>query len=142
MIPLEWIRVIRPDDREVVGYLEMSGDGFLPYDLLGRPVQSGQGQNELAGEPQALPYDEAEEVLIDRGLGYLAARWKLQVDDVEQPIDVVIRELTPATVSVMIDDYQYSKPLGTVITLDLPEISGRLRQGSSGGPRFLNAVPH
>ncbi|AJT40840.1 hypothetical protein [Psychromicrobium lacuslunae] len=147
MIPQEWISVIRPEDREVVGYLEMFEDGFVPYDLLGRavPVEGApeeSNQANFAPQPRLLDYQDAEDLLIERGLSYLAARWKLEVDDAAEPVDVIIREITPAAVLLMVDDYDYAQPLGTVISLDLPERSGRLQQGSDSGPRFLKAIPN
>ncbi|NYE94138.1 hypothetical protein FHU41_000359 [Psychromicrobium silvestre] len=132
MISTEWISVIRPDDREVVGYLEMVDDGFVPYDLLGRQVY---------GETP-LPYQEAEELLIERGLSYLASRWKLEVEDADEPIDVVIKEISPERVILISDDYQYGKAIGTPFSLELPENSGRLQPGAPGATaRFINAVP-
>ncbi|WP_394940916.1 serine/threonine protein phosphatase [Psychromicrobium sp. YIM B11713] len=134
MIPEEWIRVIRPDDREIVGYLEMLDDGFVPRDLLGRPVEN---------HAEALDYDEAEELLIGAGLEYLARRWKLSVDDAEEPIYVVVREISPAQVTVISDDPDYHRDLGTAFTLELPEFSDRLQPGAAGsGPRFVIAMPN
>lgn len=131
MIPADWLRINRPGDRETVGYLAMSDDGFVPFDLLGRPI---------AG---VLPFEEAEELLLERGLGYLANRWKLQVDDATEPIDVVIRDVGPDQVTLMSDDFGYGKPIGTLFSLEIPEVTGRLQPGAAGSSaRFINAIPH
>lgn len=130
MIPAEWISINRPGDREVVGYLAMSDDGFVPFDLLGRS---------LAGP---LAFEAAEELLLERGLAYLASRWKLKVDDAREPIDVVIRDIAPDRVTLMSDDFDYGKPIGTLFTLPVPETTGRLQPGEPGSSaRFVNAVP-
>lgn len=130
MIPSEWITVNRPGDRETVGYLEMLDDGFVPFDLLGR---------QLAGQ---LPFEEAEELLFEHGLAYLAGRWKLTVDDAAEPIDVVIRDVGPEQVTLMNDDLEYGKPIGALFTLAVPELTGRLQPGAPGSSaRFVNAIP-
>ena len=130
MIPADWLRVNRPGDRETAGYLELSDDGFRPFDLLGRPV----------AEP--LPYEAAEEILLEQGLSYLASRWRLAVDDAAEPIDVVIRDVSPEQVTVLSDDYAYPQPIGTVFSLPVPETSGRLQPGAPGSSaRFLQAIP-
>lgn len=59
MIPADWISHQRPDG-EVIGYVELVGDLFRPYDLLGRPV----------AEPGS--WMEAEELLDEHGLSWLA----------------------------------------------------------------------
>ncbi|WP_285724960.1 hypothetical protein [Psychromicrobium xiongbiense] len=131
MISEDWITVIRPGDREIVGYLELQGGGFRPHDLLGHPVA------------ELLDYDVAENLLLDAGLGYLVWRWTLQVPDAEAPIDVVNREISSRQVIVVSDDYHYHQPMGTEFILEIPDLSGRLQPGTPGsGPRFLQAVPN
>ncbi|MDN5726497.1 MAG: hypothetical protein L0G99_11285 [Propionibacteriales bacterium] len=69
MIPADWIPHRRPGDRELVGYLVLSGDDVLPMNLLGQSLS----------EPIA--YDEAESLLEERGLAGLAGRWVLTLAD-------------------------------------------------------------
>ncbi|MDI9627839.1 MAG: hypothetical protein QM286_04740 [Acidobacteriota bacterium] len=59
MIPEEWIAQ-RRGDGEVIGYIEMTGDEFRPYDLLGRPLGSSS------------EWDAAETAIEQTGLSFLA----------------------------------------------------------------------
>lgn len=69
MIPPDWVDVTRPGDREVVGYLDLSGDEVVPLSLLGQPL----------GDPA--DFEEAERLVLDVGIGYLAEPWILTEDD-------------------------------------------------------------
>lgn len=61
---------VRHEDGEHVGYIEMSADGrFTPYDRLW--VRRGE----------AMDLDEAEAVLDEVGLRFLAEDWLLQEED-------------------------------------------------------------
>ena len=60
---------LRADDREHVGYIEMTDEGlFIPYDLLRR----------RCGEPMELT--EAEELLDTVGLQALGEQWLLRAE--------------------------------------------------------------
>lgn len=69
MTPAAWEPYHRPDDGEHVGYLRPDGDLVVPCTLLG---------TDLAGP---LERDDAETVLQDVGLSYLAETWLLLDDD-------------------------------------------------------------
>lgn len=69
---------VRGDDGEHVGFIGMTtGGAFVPFDRLHRPRGA---QMEL---------DEAEQVLEELGLGYLAGSWWLRTDDGEVAVRVV-----------------------------------------------------
>ena len=60
---------LRADDREHVGYIEMTDEGlFIPYDLLRR----------RCGEP--MESTEAEELLDTVGLQALGEQWLLRAE--------------------------------------------------------------
>ena len=66
--PEDWIPH-RRSDREVLGWMQPEGDGFVVIDLLGR---------RLSGP---LEWLEAEEFLEALGIGYLADPYELLLDD-------------------------------------------------------------
>lgn len=68
-LPETWIPH-RREDGELVGWIEPVGDGFVPFDLLGRP---------RAEAP--IDWLPAEETLEEIGIGYLADIYALRVDD-------------------------------------------------------------
>jgi len=130
MIPESWFPATRPDDGETVGYLDMVGEEFQPYDLLGRPCGD------------AADYLAAEERLSASGISYLASRWLLTVDDHPVPIAVVISEVNRQSVVVLSDDPDYHRDFGTPFRLPLPVDPAKLVQGPPGsGPRFTQAIP-
>ncbi|SDT22339.1 hypothetical protein SAMN04488543_3349 [Friedmanniella luteola] len=65
MIPQDWTPVHRPDDDELVGYLVPGREGCTPVTLFGHP---------LSGPTDG---DEAEALLLRRGLPVLADPWWL-----------------------------------------------------------------
>lgn len=76
------------------------GDGFRVRDLLGR---------ELTSEP--LEWLEAEELLDDLGIGYLAERWTLRLPDgVERPVRIA--EASPRGVTVVSDEFGAASAVG------------------------------
>jgi len=64
----EWIEH-RRGDGELVGWMSPQGDRFVPIDLLGRELS------------QSLDWFEAEKLLDETGIGYLADAYELQLDD-------------------------------------------------------------
>ncbi|MGO1174336.1 MAG: serine/threonine protein phosphatase [Actinomycetaceae bacterium] len=69
---------LRQDDGEHVGYIGMTEDGgFVPFDRLHR---------ERGGASGLL---EAEEVLDELGLGYLAETWRLRTEDGDVAVRIV-----------------------------------------------------
>jgi hypothetical protein len=67
-VPSDWIEH-RRGDRELLGWMRPSGDGFVAIDLLGR---------EISG---ALDWLAAEELLDDLGIGYLADPYELMLQN-------------------------------------------------------------
>ncbi|MRG59334.1 hypothetical protein GE115_05530 [Agromyces sp. CFH 90414] len=107
-----WVPVKR-DDGETVGYVEPLTPDFgevLPRNRLGHVV----------GEPQ--PYIDAEDLLVERGIGELAEHWHL--DGAAQAL--AIAELSPA--GIVLRDALLAKAL--VPTADVhvpwPDLDGRL----------------
>ncbi|MFB2583491.1 hypothetical protein [Herbiconiux liukaitaii] len=87
----------RRQDGELVGWMRPSGDGFVPVDLLGRS---------RAG---AVDWLEAEELLDDLGIGYLADAYLLQDAHLLGPgsegMRVRIVEVSTARILVKKDDF-------------------------------------
>lgn len=84
MIPADWTPH-RRDDGELIGWIRPEGEHWVAMDLFGRP-SSG-----------AVEWLEAEEVLEQRGLSWLAEVWMLEREDGE-PLRVRIAEVTPGGV--------------------------------------------
>ncbi|MCT2088473.1 serine/threonine protein phosphatase [Micrococcus terreus] len=112
---------VRPFDGEHVGYIEISGDLFVPYDRMWQ----------RRGE--AMPLDEAEAILDSTGLSMLAEDWLLADDASENgaATRVRIQEITRDTVTVaptvdsMSAEVAKSLDLTRTLRLDLP--TDRLR---------------
>lgn len=108
---------LRADDREHVGYIEMTDDGlFIPYDLLRR----------RCGEPMELA--EAEELLDATGLHALGEPWQLRTEEGGW-VPVGIREFSREAVIVAprLDDGAVAKALDLTATVTLPLPTDRLR---------------
>lgn len=104
MLPADWIEHRRPDG-EVLGWMLPDGEGFRVFDLLGRERTPGG----VDGEP--LEWLEAEELLEELGIGYLADRWTLRLPDgVERPVR--IGEASPRGVVVVADEYGAASAVG------------------------------
>ena len=87
----DWIEH-RRGDRELLGWMRPEGEGFVVIDLLGR---------EISG---ALDWLDAEELLEELGIGYLADRYELQQPDGRWLL-VRIVEVSPAGIRVKKDDW-------------------------------------
>lgn len=92
MIPADWIPHTRGGDGEILGWIRMEGDDFVPVDRLGRDVG------------HAVAWDEAEETLERLGLSWLAEPWMLDLDG-SGPRQVRIVEVRPDAVLVKQEDY-------------------------------------
>lgn len=100
----------RGSDQEQVGYLRLSeNDQFVPIDLM---------WNELGG-PQELT--DAEALLEELGLSYLAEDWLLDVEGHPEPVKVRIREITPGQITVANADYGYPADIGTLFRAVEPD---------------------
>ena len=99
MLPADWIAHGRPDG-ETLGWMVPDGDGFRVRDRLGRELTSG-------------PVDwlTAEELLEDRGIGYLADRWRLRLPDgTDRPVRIA--EAHYDRVVVVSDDFGSASAVG------------------------------
>jgi hypothetical protein len=116
MIPATWTPHRRPDDDEILGYLESHGDGTVqPRTLFGYPLGS---RVETA---------DAERLLDSLGLSYLAERWLLTIAGRADSIGVQIVEVSPRSVTVASTDLGYEGDYGTRFTLDVPVDPDALR---------------
>ena len=99
MTPADWIEH-RRGDRELLGWMEPAGDGFHVIDLLGRPRTDS-------------PVDwlAAEELLEGLGIGYLADRYTLVLDDGTERL-VRVGEVSTAGVTVVADDWGSASAVG------------------------------
>lgn len=108
---------VRNLDREHVGYLRVTDDGlFVPIDLL---------WNEISGP---LDLSDAEALLDDLGLGYLAEDWWLEVFEHPERVKVQIREVSAETVVLANADYGYPADIGALFTY--PNPTTRLHKSS------------
>ncbi|GFZ82817.1 serine/threonine protein phosphatase [Nesterenkonia alkaliphila] len=106
---------IRGSDGEHVGYVRMSEDDrFIPIDLM---------WNEIGG-PQELT--DAEALLEELGLSYLAEDWMLDLEDHPEPVKVRISEITSNRITVASIDYGYPADIGT--SFELPNPTTALRR--------------
>jgi len=104
MLPVDWIEHRRPDG-EVLGWMRADGEGFRVFDLLGRERTPGGAD----GEP--LEWLDAEELLEELGIGYLADRWTLRFPDgSERPVR--IGEASPRGIVVVADEYGAASAVG------------------------------
>jgi hypothetical protein len=94
MIPQDWRPVRRPDDDELVGYLVPETEGSTPVTLFGHP---------LSGPTDA---DEAEALLLRRGLPVLADPWWLDEGD-DGGYRVQIMSADPRSVVVARADFGF-----------------------------------
>ena len=99
MLPEDWIEH-RREDRELVGWIVPTGEGFRPVDRLGRWVTA---------EP--VDWLEAEETLEALGIGFLAERYLLRLPDgTERPVR--ISEASADGVTVVADEYGSASAVG------------------------------
>lgn len=83
----------RRDDGELVGWIRPHGDEWIAVDLFGRDV---------AGP---LDWLDAEAVLEQRGISWLADIWMLESETDADPLRVRIVEVTPERIVVQTDDF-------------------------------------
>ena len=124
MTPTDWIEHRRAGDRELLGWLRLEGDGAVAIDRLGRAASG------------VLPWDEAEAVLDERGIGWLAGVWEVEVDD--RPVRVRLREVSAERVVVTYDDHGdvHTK----VDTIELPFPAPDTLRPFSGDVHVLDAL--
>ncbi|MDS2172032.1 MULTISPECIES: hypothetical protein [unclassified Nesterenkonia] len=78
------------NDGERVGWIRMTGDGFVAVDILGRPIT------------EQVDWLQAEEALDGRGLSFLADPWLLRLPAGEE-VRVRIVEVSPDRIRVAED---------------------------------------
>ncbi|UZN04230.1 hypothetical protein [Cellulomonas sp. S1-8] len=86
-----WVEHRRSGDRERLGWVRPSGDGYVAVDRLGRDVTGVVG------------WTDAEAALDERGLHWLADLWQLTRED-GTVVRVRLVEVSPARVVVKADD--------------------------------------
>ena len=79
-------------DGEVLGWMRPEGDGFVVVDLLGRD------------HTEVVDWFTAEETLDSLGIGYLADKYELRLEN-GQWLAVVIVEVLPGEIRVKKDDW-------------------------------------
>lgn len=92
MIPPDWTPHRRPEDRELLGWIRPEGDEWVAVNLLGR---------EASGPVEWL---EAEQILEEAGLRWLADIWTLERADAA-PLRVRLVEVGTERVVVQTDDF-------------------------------------
>nr|WP_199241062.1 hypothetical protein [Naasia lichenicola] len=91
-MPGDWSEHRRGMDRELLGWIRPAGEGFIAVDLLGR---------EASG---VLDWLEAEELLDELGISYLADPYELLLDDGDWH-RVRLAEVSPQEIRVKKDDW-------------------------------------
>lgn len=86
-----WVEHRRSGDRELLGWVRPSGDGFVAVDRLGRDATG------------PVDWTDAEDALEERGLHWLADLWQLTRAD-GTVLRVRLVEVSPARVVVRVDD--------------------------------------
>lgn len=98
-VPEDWYPHRRADG-EGVGWIVPDGDDFRAVDLLGRAVGDG-----------AVDWIAAEELLEERGIGYLADRWVLTLPDgSERPVRIA--EASADGITVVADEFGAAAAVG------------------------------
>lgn len=100
-VPADWYPHRRADG-EGVGWIapDSDGDGFRAIDLLGRTVG-----------PRPVDWVRAEELLEDRGIGYLADRYRLRLHDgTERPVRIA--EAGSDGITVIADEFGVASAVG------------------------------
>ena len=110
----DWIEHRRAEDGERVGWLQPDGKGFIPIDLLGRPVSD------------TVDWLSAEEVLDALGLAYLAEPHELRLENGEW-LRVRIAEVSIDAVRVKKDDWGDMTAPQIYYVESLPVSDDRLR---------------
>lgn len=90
-VPSDWIPHRRADG-ELLGWMQPSGEGFVLIDLLARPISA------------ALDWFEAESLLDNTGIGYLAEPFELLLDDGRWP-RVRLTEVSTDAIVVKREDW-------------------------------------
>lgn len=114
MTPDGWIEH-RRGDGERVGWMRESGDGFIAIDLLGREVTD------------AVDWFTAESALDERGIGYLADAYELELSE---GVVVAVRIVEVSTTRILVKREDYGDMTAPRIDLEVawpvpPELRAR-----------------
>lgn len=106
---------VRGRDRERIGWIMVSGDDFVAYDLLWRPVSA--------------PVDltAAEKALDELGLRYLADEWELLSADGPVRVGIVEISRTQLSVAPLLNSENVAKALDLTRRIELPNPTDLLR---------------
>ncbi|ALV47449.1 hypothetical protein MB46_05805 [Arthrobacter alpinus] len=110
----DWIEHRRAEDKELVGWIQPTGQGFVAMDLLGRR------------RTDVVDWMIAEEALDELGLSYLADPHELRLDGGDW-LRVRIAEVSSGLVRVKKDDWGDMTAPQIYYTLDFPVPDDRLR---------------
>ncbi|RUQ98115.1 hypothetical protein [Labedella endophytica] len=91
-MPEDWIEHRRGIDGELLGWMRPDGDGFVVIDLLGRERSA------------ALDWLDAEELLEELGIGYLADPYELRLESGAW-LRVRLAEVSSRRIRVKKDDW-------------------------------------
>ena len=130
MIPADWTPH-RRDDGELLGWIRPEGEDWVAVDLLGHEAS------------EALEWLDAEEILDERGLSWLADIWMLE-RHADDPVRVKLVEVTPGGVDeagrvvVQTDDFgAIDAPVERFeLPWPAPSVLRPRRAGESGGSPF------
>lgn len=107
MTSTDWTPYRRSSDGELIGYLLVTHEGSTPLTIFGYP---------LAGPSD---HDEAEAVLLSRGLACLADLWTATTDD-RRELSVLILAAYPDRVELAQADFGSISPDSERLTLAVP----------------------
>lgn len=127
MVPQTWVPFRRPEDDELLGYLDERADGIVPLTVFGAPLGPAGSRA------------QAEEVLRARGLASLAEPWLLRRDVGDggdraargdgsgDEVRVALVAAYPDRVLVVPAPYGYADPAEPTIVVPATEGATRLR---------------
>ena len=110
----DWIEHRRSDDRERVGWMKPVDDGFVAFDLLGRP------------RTDVIDWFHAEQTLDALGIGYLADPYELRLDSGDW-LRVRIAEVSTSGIRVKKDDWGDMTAPQVYFDVPFPAPDGELR---------------
>lgn len=116
----DWIEHRRAEDRERVGWMKPVDDGFIAIDLLGRALTD------------VVDWLEAEELLDERGLRYLADPYEFLVEEGHW-LRVRIADVSPERIRVKKDDWGDMTAPQVYYTLPFPADPNVLREWGTSG---------
>lgn len=102
-----WVKHFREEDRELLGWIEATGDKFQVYNLLGRQV--GLTSDWL----------EAEAILNRLGISYLASPYRLRLSD-DLVKDVLLVDVSSSGILVKVNKHNDIRAQEEFFTLPFP----------------------